>query len=81
MNYQVANYQGANVRTAIVPSAMGRPLPSTGRAAARGRADSFAYKGRPAAKPKAPPPAPKGAPEPAPEAPKPPQPEKEAGAS
>jgi hypothetical protein len=75
------NTRGANLRTASAPSAISGLRPTVRPAMCCGRADWFAYKGRPAAKPKASPPAPKGAPEPPPEAPKPPQPAKEAGAT
>jgi hypothetical protein len=73
------NNRGAIMRTAIVPGEISRSRPVSRRSEGRGRADWFAYKGRPAAKPKTPPPPPKE--EPAPEAPKPVQPGKEAGAS
>jgi hypothetical protein len=75
------NNRGANLKMANIPPALGQFRPPIGSVSGRGRADWFAYKGRPAAKPKAPTPAPKGAPEPQPEAPKPPQPGKEAGPS
>jgi hypothetical protein len=75
------NNRGANLKTANIPPALGQLRPAGRPVTGRGRADWFAYKGRPAAKPKAPPPAPKGAPEPQPEGPKPPQPGKEAGDS